>query len=418
LNRHLFYKSVGRSCPRVKRTKNRVDDSQIRLAPAKILLVDDRPENLLALEGLLRLHGREILTASSGIAALEMLIHHRVALALLDVQMPDMNGIELAELMRASEDTRAIPIIFVTAGVQDCAIQFRGFDAGAVDFLFKPLNERVVRSKVKVFLELDQQKRLLEHQVASLETARAELERSRNLLATSNRELERFAYVASHDMKEPLRMIGSYLSLLQRRFAASLEPDAKQYIEAAAGGAKRLQGLIDSLIRLSKVGHGATEITQCDVREIVNEVLLDLVAVIGERSASVIVGDLPTVPCDRAQFRQLFQNFIGNALKFTRNNRPEIVVGVEASDNGWIFCVQDNGIGIPDADRERLFEPFARGHSRSEFAGDGIGLSICKTIVEKHGGRLWLESKEGEGSSFFFSLPATQGTNVPESFNG
>lgn len=377
------------------------------LAPAKILLVDDRPENLLALEGLLRNEGREILKASSGSAALELLIHHRVALALLDVQMPDMTGIELAEIMRGAEDTSSIPIIFVTAGVQDRAIQFRGFEAGAVDFLFKPLNERIVRSKVQVFLELDRQKRLLQNQVAHLESARAELEHSRNLLAASNRELERFAYVASHDIKEPLRMISSCLGLLQRRFGDKLEQDAKQYVELAVGGAKRLQGLIDSLIQLSKVGHGELRLEPCDVRSIVDEVLVDLGNVVTERNASIHVGALPNVPCDRSQFRQLFQNFIGNSLKFNRSERPEVVVSAHGNGETWVFSIQDNGIGIPESERDRIFEPFARGGlARKDFAGDGIGLSICKTIVEKHGGRLWLDSEEGVGTSFHFSLPA------------
>ncbi len=365
---------------------------------AKVLLVDDRRENLLALEGLLRGPEREIFKATSGRQALELLIEHQFAVALIDVQMPEMDGFELAELMRSSDDTQSIPIIFVTAGVHDQAATFRGFDAGAVDFLHKPLNERIVRSKVKVFLDLYRQKQLLQDQLEKLE-------RSQEELAVSNRELERFAYIASHDIKEPLRVIGSYLSLLAKKYRGKLDKDADEYINYAVTGSKRLSTLVESLIRHSQVGGVKVELSETDCNDLVKEVLHDLSASIEEKGAQFSVSGLPSVPCDRTQYRQLFQNLISNAMKFTSGKAPEVRISAERTPDSWTFSVSDNGIGIPEAEKNKIFDAFVRGHAREEFAGDGIGLSICKTIVEKHGGKIWVDSEVGKGSSFTFTLP-------------
>lgn len=371
----------------------------------KILLVDDRRENLLALEGVLRADDRTIIWAESAKRALELLIEHQFALAIVDVQMPEMNGLELAEMMRGSDDTQTIPIIFVTAGVKDQSLAFEGFEAGAVDFLYKPLNERIVRSKVKVFLELDRQKRLLQEQIVQLETSEANLLSSQQALAESNAKLERFTFMASHDMKEPLRMINSYLSLLNREIGSDLSVEQREYIGYAMNGAKRLYHLLESLIQYATAKHVRLDIKKQDTKAIVGEVLLDLSVLIAERKAHINVSELPEVDCDRMQFRQLFQNLLSNAIKFTNGKVPEIKVeGAEKGDE-FCFSIHDNGIGIAEEAKAKIFEPFVRGHGRREFAGDGIGLSVCKQIVERGGGRIWVEGNEKGGSTFRFTVP-------------
>lgn len=364
----------------------------------EILLVDDRPENLLALEGVLRAPDYAIYKAGSGQEALSLVLQHRFAVALIDVQMPEMDGFELAELIRGSGETEALPIIFVTAGVRDQEMTFKGFEAGAVDFLHKPLNDRIVRSKVRVFVELDRQRVLLEERVA-------EVQKAREAIAASHDELSRFAYVASHDIKEPLRMISSYLTLLQQNYREKLDAEASEYIGHAVEGAKRLASLTDSLIRYSRVGTVGIDATPSDVAQIVKEVLHDLSASIAERHATVNVGYLPTVTCDRWQIRQLFQNLISNAIKFTKDRAPEVSIRAVEEPGAWRFSVSDNGIGISDSHIQKIFEPFTRLNPHYEFAGDGIGLSVCKIIVERHHGRIRVDSTPGQGSSFSFTLP-------------
>lgn len=351
---------------------------------AKILVVDDKPENLLALQGVLRGDDRDILTATSGRSALELLIAHEFALVLIDVQMPDMSGFELAEMMRGSDDTRAIPIIFVTAGAADNSITFEGFDLGAVDFLYKPLSERIVRSKVNVFLELYRQRRLLQQQVL---------------------QLERFASIASHDMREPLRMISSYVTLLERKYGTTLDDEGKEFIRYAVSGAKRLATLVESLIQHARVTHGELEITKADCKGVLEEVLQDLSVLISEKKAEVTYSNLPILGCDRPQLRQLFQNLITNAIKFTQDRPPRVHVDCAEEESSFTFRVEDNGIGIAPTLTSKIFDPFFRAHQRDRFGGNGLGLSVCKSIVERHHGKIWVESNGTDGSTFCFQVP-------------
>jgi len=231
----------------------------------------------------------------------------------------------------------------------------------------------------------------------------------RQELERSNRDLEQFAYVSSHDLQEPLRAVSGYCQLLQRRFAAALEPKAAEYIAEAVQGARRMQALIEGLLAYSRVGRHGHPIAPTSAQAAFDQALVNLHAAIGECSAEITHGVLPVVPADPLQLMQLFQNLIGNALKYRGDRRPQIHVAAEAGDREWVFSVRDNGIGIDSRFRERIFVIFQRLHTRSEYPGTGIGLALCKRIVERHGGRIWVESEPGAGSTFSFSLPSVAG---------
>ena len=227
-------------------------------------------------------------------------------------------------------------------------------------------------------------------------------------LARSNAELERFAYVASHDLQEPLRMVSSYTQLLAKRYKGKLDANADEFINYAVDGASRMQKLINDLLALSRVGTQAKPSEPVDTGMILSRVLSDLQAAIESAGATVVKPDqMPTVLADGTQIGQLFQNLVGNAFKFRGEKPPRLEVRVEpAPETGfWRFAFQDNGIGIEPQYFERIFVIFQRLHSKESYPGTGIGLAICKKIVERHGGRLWVDSKVGEGTTFFFTLP-------------
>ncbi|MBM3889294.1 MAG: PAS domain S-box protein, partial [Verrucomicrobia bacterium] len=233
-----------------------------------------------------------------------------------------------------------------------------------------------------------------------LKTAAAALERS-------NKELEQFAYVASHDLQEPLRMISSYVQLLAQRFQDKLDTDADDYIHFAVDGAQRLQTLINDLLTYSRLGTRGKPFEPTDSEVVLKRVLNNLQVAIEESGATVTHTALPTVMGDATQLTQLLQNLISNAIKFRRPEEPpRVQVAAERRGDEWLFSVRDNGIGLETRFAERIFLIFQRLHTREEYPGTGIGLALCKRIVERHGGRIWVESEVGKGSTFFFTLPA------------
>ena len=225
-------------------------------------------------------------------------------------------------------------------------------------------------------------------------------------LRRSNEELERFAYVASHDLQEPLRMVGSYVQLLSRRYKGKLDSDADEFIGFALDGALRMQRLIEDLLAFSRVGTRGGAMVPTEVDAVVDRALQNLQLRIDETEARVTRGSLPTVAADAGQLEHLFQNLIGNALKFRGTQPPVIHVGAQSNDGVWTFSVRDNGIGIDPEYFDRIFVIFQRLHDRKEYPGTGIGLAICKKIVERHGGRIWVESQAGAGATFHFTIPA------------
>jgi PAS domain S-box-containing protein len=229
-------------------------------------------------------------------------------------------------------------------------------------------------------------------------------------LARSNAELEQFAYIASHDLQEPLRMVVSYLQLLERRYRGKLDPSADEFIAYAVDGATRMQTLIRDLLGYSRIGTQAQPFERMDSTISLDTAIANLKVAIAESNAIVTHDPLPEVMADKSQLVQLFQNLIGNGIKFRAQEPPRIHVSAERIDNRWQFSVRDNGIGIESQYTERIFAIFQRLHRRADYAGTGIGLAICKKIVERHGGTLWLTSEFGKGSTFYFTLPDRVGT--------
>jgi PAS domain S-box-containing protein len=234
------------------------------------------------------------------------------------------------------------------------------------------------------------------------------LRRTAAELARSNAELEQFAYVASHDLQEPLRAVASCVQLLQRRYQGQLDARADELIRHAVEGPRRMQSLIDDLLAYSRVGRRGRPFEATDCRVLVQGVLGDLEVAIRESGAVVSVGALPTVLADPSQLTQVFQNLLSNALKFRGEQPPAIRIDAERTVDTWVVSVRDNGIGIAPEYQERIFGIFQRLHTRREYPGTGIGLAICKKIVERHGGRMWVESAVGQGATFFFTLPETR----------
>ncbi len=244
------------------------------------------------------------------------------------------------------------------------------------------------------------------HDISERKQAQQALAQKTEDLARSNAELEQFAYVASHDLQEPLRMVSSYTQLLARRYQGKLDQDADEFIAYAVDGASRMQRLINDLLAFSRVGTRGKPFEETDCNAVLKDVLDNLQLSIAESGAVVTSDELPTLMADATQLTQLFQNLLSNAIKFHGEQPPQIHVGVRRQDGVWIFSVRDNGIGIAPEFFERIFVIFQRLHSRDEYSGTGIGLAVCKRIVERHGGRIWLESEPGKGATFSFTLPA------------
>ena len=255
--------------------------------------------------------------------------------------------------------------------------------------------------------ELHTANRSLQEEVTERKRAEAVLANQSVELQRSNADLEQFAYVASHDLQEPLRMITAYLGLLRNRYADRLDTNAHEFIAYAVDGATRMSQLINDILAYSRVGSQGKSFDRTDCEAVIARVILNLQSVIEEKDIIVTHDALPTVMADDVQLGQVFQNLIGNAAKFHGARRPEIHVGAEYSGAAWVFSVRDNGIGMADKDIDRIFDIFQRLHDGEEYPGTGIGLAMCKKIVERHGGWIRVESKLGEGTTFFFAIPDT-----------
>ena len=238
-----------------------------------------------------------------------------------------------------------------------------------------------------------------------LEDAQGALEKAVTELRRSNQELAQFAYVASHDLQEPLRKIASFCSLLEARYAADLDERANVYIHYIVDGATRMQALVNDLLLYSRVATRGKEFAPTDTAVALQEALENLDLAIAESNARVTHDPLPTVTADATQMIQLFQNLVANAVKYRDEEAPRVHVAAADEGNEWVFSVRDNGIGIAPEYTERIFVIFQRLHTREEYSGTGIGLAVCKKIVERHGGRIWVESESGAGSTFYFALP-------------
>ncbi|MGH9520360.1 MAG: sensor histidine kinase [Terriglobales bacterium] len=353
-------------------------------APLAVLVVDDDRDSLIAVQAVLAGVAEEVVVAHSGREALTQLLERDFAVILMDAKMPELDGFATAELIRTRPRTRLTPIIFLTGWRAEGDL-FKAYDMGAVDYLFKPVVPQVLRAKVRFFLQLAQSSRDL---------------------ARAHAELEQFAAIASHDLKEPLRTISSYTELLARRLQGSLDETARQYLEFAGQGARRLHQLIDDLLQYARLG--AAEPPQregVDLQTLAESVVASLRAMVEQHQAVIEYGALPRARGNPLQVRQLLQNLLVNALKFSPPPARVEIFG--AAENGMAHVqVRDHGIGFDMRFHDRIFVPFQRLHGRDEYSGTGIGLALCKKIVEIHGGRIWAQAAPGAGATLHFTLPA------------
>ena len=319
------------------------------------------------------------------------MLRHRFAVVLLDVQMPEMDGFETAMLMQEQDSMRGIPIIFVTAISKEERYASRAAEIGAVDYIFKPINTEILRSKVKVYLDL---------YIKCEEVSRLNV-----TLRQSNEELERFAYICSHDMQEPVRMMNSFAVLLFEQYAAMLDAEGEQYLSFIVSNAQRMQKMISDILSFSRVGREEIAFATVDCNRIVQDVLRGFATVIGSKRASVSCGELPVLLTSETVMRVLFQNLLGNALKFQDGTHaPVIDIRADNTPDGWRFAVRDNGIGIDRTFHNDVFTIFKRFHRTEEFPGTGIGLATCRKLLQLCGGDIEFESTPGAGTSFFFTI--------------
>jgi signal transduction histidine kinase len=405
---------------------------------AKILLVDDRDDNLVSIEAILGTDGYRFIKASSGREALKILLtQFDFALILMDVKMPNLNGFETAQLIYEREKLKHIPIIFITANSYGDENIFKGYRAGAVDYIYKPINPDLLRAKVTVFIELykknhtlmAQEQKLVainktleievnEHK-ASEEKVKAlnqQLLESIDKLETANRDLDRFAFMASHDLQEPLRKIRMFSDRLFTKYEPSIDEEGKIYISRIQNAAERMQVLIKDILTFSKISIEKDSFENADLNGLLNEVLVDLDISIKEKNAVILSDQLPVLYVNPGLIKPLLYNLLSNSLKYSKKHiAPVIKIHSEVAhisdDKKTSYCrifIEDNGIGFEQKYSEQIFGMFKRLHSNSDFEGTGIGLALCKKIVEEHKGFISAKGNVDVGSTFIVSLPIPQ----------
>lgn len=403
----------------------------------KILLIDDREDNLFSLETILEADGYEFVKARSGREALKILLtEFDFSLILMDVQMPNLNGFETAALIFEREKLKHIPIIFITANTYGEENIFKGYRTGGVDYIYKPINPELLRAKVAVFRDLykknqqliQQEKKLLAIN-KTLQNEISERKASENLiielnkeliknidgLEKANKELDRFAFMASHDLQEPLRKIRSFSERLAEKNKDRFDEDDNMNLYRIQKSATRLQELIKDILSFSKLSAEPYSFQKIAFSDLLQEVIDDMQQIILESNALVLPGKLPSLPVSPELMKTVFFNLVSNAVKYARKDiQPviEIFGDSHANDEGIVpgekYCriyVRDNGIGFDQEYAEQIFEMFQRLHSQQAYPGTGIGLALCKRIIEMHNGFISALSKKNEGSTFIVSLP-------------
>lgn len=382
-------------------------DEKISSAPLpKCLLVDDLNENLVALKAILEDQMVQIFTAKSGTEALELLLTNDFALALLDVQMPDMDGFELAEIMRSTEKTKTIPIIFVTAAGPNAQRIFRGYEAGAVDFLQKPLAPQVVVSKVKIFIELFSQRAELEEKINKLKETEQGLQR-----ALKSRD--EFMSICSHELKTPLTSLKMQIQIVERLKSrqgdeVAFAPERmEKFLSQADRSLDRIVQLVEDMLDISRVATGrlSLNLERADISQLTKEVVERLSPIMEMTNSPVTYESLETyfTLIDKFRYEQVLTNLLNNAAKYAPG--LPVKVTVERNKDCIEIKVIDEGTGILEKDQKRIFERFERAVAFQSVSGLGLGLYISKEIVELHNGSISVESTPKGGSSFKISLP-------------
>lgn len=374
---------------------------------SKILVVDDLKENILALTSLLQDEDAEVMSATSGEEALELMLTNDFAIALLDVQMPNMDGFELAEIMRSTEKTRSIPIIFVTAAGNDLQRVFKGYEAGAVDFLHKPLFPKIVLSKVRVFLSLEKQKNLLQEKLEKIQ----ETEKS---LQEALRSRDEFLSIASHELNTPLTTLKMQIQIMEKRVEkygveiAFAPENIHKFLTNAGKGVERLIHLVGDMLDISRVSTGrlSLEIKRTDLSQLVRENCdrhMPFLSLAG-CTVSMKIDDHLEVDIDRFRIEQVITNLLANAAKYAPGTSVE--VSLKKEKKMIVLCVADKGPGIPELAQAKVFERFERVTEDSSIGGLGLGLYISKEIVELHHGKISVGNTQGGGATFRVELPS------------
>lgn len=415
----------------------------------KILLVDDREDNLISMEAILASYDFQLVKANSGKQALKILLQEfDFALILMDVNMPNLNGFETASLIYERERLKQIPIIFITAHNYGEENIFKGYQTGAVDYIYKPVNPELLRAKVSVFVELyrknhkllAQEQKLIainknleneirEREISEEKVKALNLEQLKNIdrLEAANKDLDRFAFMASHDLQEPLRKIRVFSSLLETEYESALDEEGRKYIARIQDAAEHMQMLIKDILMFSKASGDENAFASCNLNLVVSEVWKQLEEVTNKKEAEIIIENLPTITANPVLIYPLFNNLIGNALKYCKKDVKPVIkvysnsnqsqVGNNGHQNGnyhhHIF-VEDNGIGFEQQYAEQIFGMFKRLHNLREYEGTGVGLALCKKIVELHHGFISARSKVNEGSTFIVSFPLIQNKSKQE----
>ncbi len=366
----------------------------------------------MSLEVILSSPKYELVKANSGKEALKILLReHNFSIILMDVMMPVMSGLETAEFIRQSQKLKNIPIIFLTADNNPSPNIFKGYQLGAVDYILKPIVPEILKAKVGVFADLYLKNYELETMSKNLAQLNEQLHQRTIELERSNKELEKFAYVSSHDLQEPLRTITSYIQLLQKKMSNDLDEETVEYMNFVVNASQRMRNIIISLLEYSRINREVKPFQQVQIHSVLKDVQENMFLSIRDNKVRIETGELPVVTADYTQITMLFQNLIGNAIKFRSEKDPQIQITAKKEGDNYVFSVQDNGIGIDPKHENKIFEMFQRLNHKEKYPGTGIGLAICKKIVERHGGSIWMSSEKDRGSTFYFTLKAKPASN-------
>ena len=377
-----------------------------------LLIVDDHPTNLLVLEGILASLEYNIVTASSGKEAIEAVDLRDFALILLDVQMPDLDGFETAEIIRKNPRSETTPIIFVTAAHPTEQFIFQGYAVGAVDYLLKPINSHILRSKVSVFVELFLKNQEVKIQALLLEKINQELQEKIEELSQVNQQYEKannqlkiFNSSVSHDLRNPLTSIQTMSELLWMKSAEILSEKEKKYLQRIKTSAKRMGDIIKDLENLSLGENTAIKTEKVDLSAIAHKITHQLQENEPHRLAKFLIKEQMIIEGDEGLLQIVLENLIGNSWKYSSKKAETIIefnVIIEAEKP--VYFIKDNGAGFEMEKADKLFTPFQRLHSSQEFEGTGVGLTTVHNIIQRHGGNIWAESTPGEGAIFWFTI--------------
>jgi len=379
-----------------------------------VLIVNDNPSALLSLTTVLENLGERLVPALSAREALAYLLNHDVAVILLDVNMPEMDGYEAASLIRQRTRSQDTPIIFVTAMSVGDTAKAVAYRLGAVDYLFTPVSPEILRAKVSWFADLYRKTNQVKQQSAELSAANSALEqqlseilRLNQELETANEQLEAFSYSASHDLRGPLRAIRGFSYLLQEDAGERLNKTCQEHVQQIVTGVIKMDQLIEDLLQLAKVTKAEMRTSSVDLSNLARGIAVELAQEHPERHVELDIAEGVNVRGDEALLAVALRNLLQNAFKFT-SHRPEarIEFGASSESGDALGCwIRDNGAGFNSGNAERLFSPFCRLHTEADFPGTGIGLAIVQRVIRKHGGKVWAEGEVDRGATFHFTLP-------------